>query len=219
MTATIVTPSVALHANKVLRKLRRRKHAYAKTRSYPYLTMPRMVRSNMFLSTERTTNCTLCKTSVEQMRAVVRKAKKDKPAVLPADKQSSGVQPDLSQDQMRLFTAWLKESNGGEQVTMLTTGDDLVFETDPARIAEGFSMLTPCLFCFVSHTPQNPWCALSMGMPDQCPSPDTSAGCTRSQCNTRCACDMRAYDKEFQARTRARVDLFNSQVESHDSRH
>ena len=52
----------------------------------------------------------LCKTSVEQMRAVVRKAKKDKPAVLPVDKQSSGAQPDLSQDQMRLFAAWLKKT-------------------------------------------------------------------------------------------------------------
>ena len=28
---------------------------------------------------------------------------------------------------------------------------------------------------------------------------------------------MRAYDKEFQARTRARIDLFNSQLELHDS--
>ena len=143
----------------------------------------------------------------------------DKPAgaVLPVDKQSSGTQPDLLQDQMRLFAAWLKESNGGEQVTMLTTGGDLVFEADPARIAEGFSMLAPCLFCFILHTPQNPWCALSMGMPGLYPSPDTSAGCTRSQCNTRCTCDMRAYDKEFQARTRARVDLFNSQMGIHDS--
>ena len=136
----------------------------------------------------------LCKTTIEQMRAVVRKAKKDKPAVLPVDKQPSGTQPDLSQDQMRMFAAWLKESNGGEQVTVLTTGADPVIEIDPARVAEGLSMLTPCLFCFVLHTPQNPWCALSMGMPGVCPSLDTSAGCTRSQCETRCSSDMRAYN-------------------------
>ena len=41
----------------------------------------------------------LKKTTVEQMRAAVRKSREDKPAVLPVTK----VDPDLSQAQMKLF--------------------------------------------------------------------------------------------------------------------
>ena len=48
----------------------------------------------------------LKKTSVEQMRAAVRKAKV-KPAVLPVS-QSDASSPDLSQAQMKLFAEWLR---------------------------------------------------------------------------------------------------------------
>ena len=113
--------------------------------------------------------------------------------------------PDLSQAQMKLFAEWLKASADGEQVTMLSTSGDL-FDPDPALTTEGFSMLLPCVFCLVTHTPTSPWCALSMGMPAESPLPEMSGGCGLSKCdNGFCACDMRAYGKEFMARVRART--------------
>ena len=76
----------------------------------------------------------LKKTTVEQMRAAVRKARdKGKPAVLPVATDA----PDLSQAQMKLFAEWLKASASGEQVTMISTDSDH-FEPDPALTAEGF---------------------------------------------------------------------------------
>ena len=79
-------------------------------------------------------------------------------------------------------------------------------------------MLQPCAFCMVTHTPANLWCALSMGMPEESPVPEMSGGCGLSKCDHGfCACDMRAYDKEFKARMRARVDMYKSQLELHDS--
>ena len=79
-------------------------------------------------------------------------------------------------------------------------------------------MLQPCVFCLVTHTPINLWCALSMGMPAESPLPERSGGCGLSKCdNGFCACDMRAYDKEFDARVRARIELYNSQLEQRDS--
>jgi hypothetical protein len=158
----------------------------------------------------------LKKTSVEQMRAAVRKSRKDKPAVLPTTKDA----PDLSQAQMKLFTEWLKASAGDEQVTMISTEPFSTepFEPDPTHVIEGLSMLQPCAFCLQTHTPVNPWCALSIGMPEQSPLPEMSGGCGRSRCdNGFCACDMRAYEKEFLARTLARVGMYNSQLELRDS--
>ena len=79
-------------------------------------------------------------------------------------------------------------------------------------------MLQPCTFCVVIHTPHNLWCARSMGMPAESPLPEMSGGCGLSKCeNGFCACDMRAYDKEFEARVRARVELYNSQLKQRDS--
>ena len=156
----------------------------------------------------------LKKTTVEQMRAAVRRARdKGKPTVMPVTTDA----PDLSQAQMKLFAEWLKASAGDEQVTMISTNDDQ-FEPDPTLTAEGFSMLQPCAFCLVTHTPVNLWCALSMGMPAESPLPEMSGGCGLSKCdNGFCACDMRAYEKEFEARVRARVELYGSQLEQHDS--
>ena len=65
----------------------------------------------------------LKKTSVEQMRAAVRKAKV-KPAVLAVTDASS---PDLSQAQMKLFAEWLKASASSEQVTMIYDNGDQQF--------------------------------------------------------------------------------------------
>jgi hypothetical protein len=151
----------------------------------------------------------LKRTTVEQMRAAVRKARKDsKPAVLPV----IANDPDLSQAQMKLFSEWLKASAEGEQVTMLSTSSDL-FYPDPALATEGFSMLQQCVFCSVTHTPAIPWCALSMGMPAESPLPERSGGCGLSKCdNGFCACDMRAYDNEFRARVRARTELYNIEL-------
>ena len=66
----------------------------------------------------------LKKTTVEQMRAAVRKSKKDKPAVLAVTDASS---PDLSQAQMKLFAEWLKASASSEQVTMIYDSGDQQF--------------------------------------------------------------------------------------------
>ena len=83
----------------------------------------------------------LKKTTVEQMRAAVRKARdKSKPTVMPVTADA----PDLSQAQMKLFAEWLKASADGEQVTMISTNGDL-FDPDPALTTEGFSMLQPCV--------------------------------------------------------------------------
>ena len=88
---------------------------------------------------------------------------------------------------MKLFAEWLKAS-AGEQVTMLSTNGDQ-FEPDPALATEGssmlnsFSMLQPCAFCLVTHTPVNLWCALSMGMPAESPFPEMSSGCGLSKCD------------------------------------
>ena len=137
----------------------------------------------------------LTKTTVEQMRTAVRKAKKDKPAVLPV-MQSDASSPDLSQAQMKLFVEWLKAGSNGEQVTMISISGDLQFEPDPACSAGDFSMLQPYVYCLLTHTPTNLWCALSMGMAEQSPMPEMSGGCGLSKCdNGFCACDMRAYDK------------------------
>ena len=155
----------------------------------------------------------LKKTSVEQMRAAVRKAK-IKPAVLPVaepDKSS----PDLSQAQMKLFADWLRSGGIGEQLTMISAGP---FEPDVVHTAEDFSLLQPCTFCLITHSPTNPWCALSMGMPAESPVPERSGGCGRSRCdNGFCACDMRTYDREFEARTRARCRLYRDQLILHDA--
>ena len=155
----------------------------------------------------------LKKTSVEQMRAAVRKAKV-KPAVLPV-----AGPPDLSQAQMKLFADWLKTSASDEQVTMVhDSGDQQFFEPDPAHAADAFSVLQPCEFCLLIHTPAAPWCALSLGMPEQSPSPERSGGCGMSRCDHGwCTCDMRTYGKEFHARTLARVALYNDQLELRDS--
>ena len=148
------------------------------------------------------------------MRAAVRKAKV-KPAVLPVVQPGASL-PDLSQEQMNLFAEWLKSGSNGEQLTMIST--DEPFEPDLAHAAEGFSMLQPCAFCLVIHTPNNLWCARSMGMPAESPLPVMSGGCGLNKCdNGFCACDMRAYEKEFEARVRARVELYSSQLEQHDS--
>ena len=149
----------------------------------------------------------LTKTSVEQMRAAVRKSK---PAVLPVAQASET--PDLSSDQMNLFRKWLAESQppaGG--VLMMTNNDYL---PDPAQTTDGFSMLVSCEYCMLQHSPQSLWCALSMGMPERCPSP-ASGGCGRSQCERSCSCDMRQYIKEMDFRTKARVNLYESQKELH----
>ena len=63
----------------------------------------------------------LKKTSVEQMRAAVRKAKV-KPAVL-----AITDAPDLSQAQRKLFAEWLKASASSEQVTMIYDNGDQQF--------------------------------------------------------------------------------------------
>ena len=120
----------------------------------------------------------LKKTSVEQMRAAVRKAKV-KPAVLPV-----AEPPDLSQAQMKLFADWLKTSASSEQVTMIhDSGDQHFFEPDPAHAANVCSVLQPCEFCLQTHTPTAPWCALSLGMPEQSLLPERSGGCGRSRCD------------------------------------
>jgi hypothetical protein len=67
----------------------------------------------------------LKKTTVEQMKAAVRKSRKDKPAVLAV----AADEPDLSQAQMKLFAEWLKASAGGEQVTMISTTTNLLSQT------------------------------------------------------------------------------------------
>ena len=108
----------------------------------------------------------LKKTSVEQMRAAVRKAKV-KPAVLPVS-QSDAYSPDLSQAQMKLFAKWLKSGANDEQLTMISTGP---FEPDIAHTAEDFSMLLPCTVCLITLSPAEPWCALSLGMPAESPLP------------------------------------------------
>ena len=99
----------------------------------------------------------LTKTTVEQMRAAVRKAKKDKPAVLPVT-QSDASPPDLSQAQMKLFAEWLKAGSNSEQITMISFSGDQQFEPDPARTAEIFSMLQHSSSgCDLLH--HHLWCA------------------------------------------------------------
>ena len=121
-----------------------------------------------------------------------------------------------SQEQMNLFAEWLRSDSNGEQLTMIST--DEPFEPDLAHEAEGFSMLQPCAFCLVVHTPNSLWCARSVGMPADSPLPEMSGGCGLSKCdNGFCACDMRAYEKEFGARVRSRVELYSSQLEQRDS--
>ena len=155
----------------------------------------------------------LKKTSVEQMRAAVRKAK-IKPAVLPVG-QSDASAPDLSQAQMKLFAEWLRSASNGEQLTMISTEP---FGSDVVHTAEDFSLLLPCTVCLVTHSPANPWCALSVGMPAESPLPEMSGGCGLSKCeNGFCACDMRAYDKEFEARVRSRSRLYSGQLALHDA--
>ena len=84
--------------------------------------------------------------------------------------------------------------------------------------ASNFTVLQPCEFCLLTHSPADPWCALSLGMPEQPPLPERSGGCGKSRCdNGFCACDMRTYDKEFRARTLSRVELYNTQLELRDS--
>ena len=152
----------------------------------------------------------LTKTSVEQMRAAVRKSKKEKekvaPAVLPVGLQAGEV-PNLSGDQMQLFRQWLAES--AQQVTMVAESDYL---PDPVHAAGFLSLLALCTHCGVQHTPQSPWCPLSLGMPERCPSPGPG-GCGRSHCERSCSCDMRGWVKEMNYRLGARVDLYNGQVE------
>ena len=65
----------------------------------------------------------LKKTTVEQMRAAVRKAKV-KPAVLPVARPGASL-PDLSQEQMNLFAEWLKSGTNGEQLTMILPANHL----------------------------------------------------------------------------------------------
>ena len=155
----------------------------------------------------------LKKTSVEQMRAAVRKAKV-KPAVLPVAGPDKSA-PDLSQAQMKLFADWLRSGGIDEQLTMISAGP---FEADVVHTAEDFSLLQPCTICLITHSPTNPWCALSLGMPAESPVPERSGGCGRSRCdNGFCACDMRTYDREFEARTRARCRLYADQLVLHDA--
>jgi len=101
----------------------------------------------------------LTKTSVEQMRAAVRKSKKEKekvaPAVFPVGLQAGDV-PNLSGDQMQLFRQWLAES--AQQVTMVAESDYL---PDPVHAAGFLSLLALCTHCGVQHTPLSPWCPLS----------------------------------------------------------
>ena len=92
------------------------------------------------------------------------------------------------------------------------------FEPDVVHTAEDFSLLQPCTVCLITHSPTNPWCALSMGMPAESPLPEMSGGCGLSKCdNGFCACDMRAYDKEFEARVRSRSRLYSGQLALHDA--
>ena len=118
----------------------------------------------------------LTKTAVEQMRSAVRKKKeKDALAVLPIGLPSGEV-PNLSGDQMQLFRQWLAES--AQRVTMIAESDYL---PDPVHAAGFLLLLTLCTHCYVQHTPLLPWCPLSLGMPERCPSPGLG-GCGRNHC-------------------------------------